>query len=381
VKRAIVVGAGFAGATAARLLAEKGYEVAVLERRGAAGGNSSETLRPNGIIAQRYGPHLFHTKNEAVFRFLSRFCAWRPHEHRVLGSIRGALVPIPFNFRSIELLFPPAESETLRSALRRYYPADARAPVLALMTHESDMVKKLGEFVMEYVFLRYTAKQWGIPPSQVDRSVLDRVPVVMGYRDTYFDDPIQMMPQEGFNALFANMLRHPGIRLELTLAERDGIRLDAEKGCVLWRGAPFDGPVICTGNVDALLDWRFGRLPYRAVRFEFEDLPLDSYQPAAVVNYPNDREFTRITEFKKITGQQAAGATCVLREYPTDSDRHEPCYPVENPANRALYDRYAREMRLYSNIVLCGRLAEYRYYNMDQAVASAMDKVGCATNL
>lgn len=361
----IVVGAGFSGAVVARQLAEAGRRVLVCEQRAQIGGNMYDALDENGVSVHWYGPHIFHTGSKEVVDYLGKFTDWVPYEHRVLGRIDGELVPIPFNFTSLEALFPPEKAAAIEARLAELFPGQRTASVMALQQSEDALVREFGAFVLEKVFLHYTAKQWGTPIEQVDRAVIDRVPVVLGYDDRYFQDQYQMMPARGFTPLFERLLDHPAITVRLNVA---ATHFDEET---------FGGDVIFTGALDALFDYRFGELPYRSLRLDFERLAVTQFQPAAVVNYPNEEKFTRITEFKQLAGQEIADATTILREYPLAYDPrgtvgNVPYYVIESPENRALYERYAALAATFPRLKLCGRLAEYRYYNMDAAVLRAL---------
>ncbi len=375
---AVIVGAGFSGAVTARLLAEKfGKQVLLLEQRRHIGGNMYEAADSQGIRSHQYGPHIFHTNLPSVFSFLQRFSSFFPYEHRVLGRIDGKLVPIPFNFTSLEQLYPAEQAAVLKEKLLAAYPGQGKISILDLLANSDPALHALGEYVYDRVFVHYTAKQWQQPIEEVDSSVINRVPVVLGYDGRYFQDAIQQMPSEGYTVLFQRMLEHPQIHVQLSCSALSRLTLQEETGRILLDGAPFSGPVVYTGAPDELLGCRFGPLPYRSLEFVFEQHAVTSYQPAAVVNYPNEEEFTRITESKKLTGQQAEGRTTILKEYPAPyqpgaSRGSLPYYPIPNKENQALYQRYRQALARFPSLHLCGRLAEYRYCNMDAAVASAM---------
>ena len=373
-RRAVVVGAGFAGAVTARELADHGYQVKILERRAQVGGNMYDYPR-DGVLTHLYGPHIFHTGNQKVFEYLSRFTRWVPYEHRVLGRIKGKYVPIPFNLRSMEELFPSEEAALLREKLTAAYPGQDRVSVLDLVHNPDPDIARLGEFVFENVFVHYTAKQWGMPVEQVDTSVINRVPAVLGYDDRYFRDPIQMMPEQGFTPLFEAMLDHENITVELDTDARSRLTL-TEDGKILLDGEAFTGPVIYTGQADELFGFRFGPLPYRTLDFAFETLEQDDFQGYGTVNYTVDEDFTRITEFKHLTGQAAPGVTTIVKEYSKayTGERGEiPYYAIINPENNALYAKYRAEADRFSNLHLLGRLAEYKYYNMDAIAGKALE--------
>ena len=346
----LIVGAGFSGAAIARVLAENGLRVRILEQRPHIGGNMYERTDENGVRSHVYGPHIFHTNSERVFAFLRRFSDFFPYEHRVLGRIDGKLVPIPFNFTSLETLFPAQQAKRLEERLLAAYPGGEKISILDLTSSGDGELRAFGDYVFDRVFVHYTAKQWQQPVEEVDASVINRVPVVLGYDDRYFGDKIQAMPADGYTALFGRMLDHPNIALELSC---DALgRLSLREGKLYLDGKEFPGPVVYTGAPDALLGYRFGPLPYRSLEFVFEQLELDSFQPAAVVNYPNEEDFTRITESKKLTGQVLPGRTTILREYPAAyapgaARGGIPYYPVPNEANRALYERYRGALAAY----------------------------------
>jgi UDP-galactopyranose mutase len=377
----IIAGCGFAGAACARVLAEGGKKVLVVEKRAHIAGNMYDCPDEHGILIHRYGPHIFHTSNTDVFAFLSRFSAFFPYEHRVLGKIDGSLVPIPFNFRSFDLLWDAKSAKNIESRLAAAFPGRAQVSVLDLLGSSDPDIRRAGQFVYKNVFENYTAKQWGTVPSRVDPSVINRVPVRLGYDDRYFSDPIQYMPSKGFTALFEKMLNHPNIKVELNTDALRRLSADPDIGRLLWDGEPFERTLIYTGPVDELFGCRYGRLPYRSLDLAFEHINKTHFQPASVVNYPNEEAFTRITEFKYLTGQKKDGSTTILREYPLDYDADSqrgniPYYPVMNQRSLALYEKYAALASRFGNLFLCGRLADYRYYNMDAAVAAAVSLAG-----
>lgn len=375
---AIVVGCGFSGAVCARKLAEeKGRRVLLLEKRSHIAGNMFDGKDTNGVVIHQYGPHIFHTHSRKVFDYLSRFTGFIPYEHRVLGHIDGKLVPIPFNFTSLEGLLGSEEAAAMEKKLTACFPGESKVSVLDLLSYEDAQIQAFGRLVFDKVFVNYTAKQWGVPAEQVDRSTINRVPVVLGRDDRYFSDPIQQMPEAGYTPLFEKLLNHENITLALSCDAVPRFAFDFETGVLSFDGARFDGPVVYTGAIDELFGWRFGPLPYRSLDLAFERLETTHFQPACVVNYPNEEAFTRITEFKYLLGQQIDGHTTILREYPLPYDRSAsrgniPYYPIANPENQRLYARYSDCAKPFSQLHFCGRLAEYRYYNMDAAVDRAL---------
>jgi UDP-galactopyranose mutase len=373
----LIIGCGFAGATAARILAESGKSVLLCEKRRHIAGNMYDFPDENGVLVHRFGPHIFHTQSSPVFEFLKQFSEFFPYEHKVLGKIEGKLVPIPFNFLSFDLLYEKAEAQSIKRLLLSTFPGREKVSVLDLTASDDSRIKAAGEYIYKNVFENYTAKQWGVAPEKVDKSVINRVPVKLGYDDRYFTDTYQFMPKDGFTKLFERLLNHPRITVELGCDALRRLRVDYDNGKLYWDNEVFDRPVIYTGAVDELFGCRFGRLPYRSIDLVFKRAEMTHFQPAAVVNYPNEEKFTRITEFKYLTGQQIEGTTTILREYPLDYNSKAergniPYYPVINPENLSLYEKYQNLSEKFSQLYLCGRLAQYKYYNMDAAVEAAM---------
>lgn len=374
----LVVGAGFAGAVIARREADQGKKVLIVEKRAQIGGNMYECFDKDGIRIHLFGPHIFHTNNEEVFSFLKQYSDFYPYEHKVIGKIDGKLVPIPFNFTSLEMLFEKEKADEIKEKLKTAYPNQEKISILDLIKNEDSTIKEFGEFVFEKVFVHYTAKQWGIPIEEVDKSTINRVPVVLGYDDRYFKDTIQYMPKEGFTKLFENMLDNENIDVILNKNIKEMLKLDFDTKKVYIDNEEFTGPIIFTGAVDELLDFKYGRLPYRSLNLVFETYPKTHYQTNSVVNYPNEEDFTRITEFKYLTNQEKENVTTILKEYPLKYDANnakclDPYYPIINEKNLEMYHHYKKELEQFSNIHLVGRLAEYKYYNMDAVIERALE--------
>jgi len=353
-----IIGAGFAGSTIAERLASAGHLVLVIDQRPHIGGNAYDESDAHGVLIHRYGPHIFHTNAQRVVDYLSRFTGWMPYEHRVLASVDGQLLPIPINQDTINRLYGLNLDETgVQTFLDR-----AREPRDPIKTSEDAVLNTVGRDLYEKFFRGYTRKQWGLDPSQLSAAVTARIPVRTSRDDRYFSDQFQIMPKDGYTAMFQRMLNHPNIRLELGtdfFAIRHRINAKA---------------IIYTGPIDAYFNNCFGPLPYRSLRFEHQHLPsLPQHQPVAVVNYPNDHAYTRITEFKHFTGQSHPG-TSIVREYPQAEG--DPYYPIPRPENEALYQRYKALAASEPNVFFVGRLAQYRYYNMDQVVAAALKTAG-----
>ena len=371
----LVIGAGFAGAVAARELTERGgRRVLVLERRDHIGGNAYDLPDQAGVLIHQYGPHIFHTSNRRVFDYLSRFTRWRDYQHRVVANVHGTEMPVPFNLTSLELAFGKEKAAALEQKLIAAYGAEKKVTILELRQNTDPDIAALADYVYENVFLHYTMKQWDQSPEEIDPNTTARVPVFLSRDDRYFQDPWQGMPLEGYTPLFRRMLDHPNITVELGVDARTRLTL-GERGIEL-DGAPFTGPVIYSGAVDELFDCRFGRLPYRTLEFRFETYPVDFWQSHGTVNYTVSEEWTRITEFKYLTGQELPGRTTIAKEIShayTGAPEETPYYAIISPENNALYQRYRALAAGYGNLHLLGRLAEYKYYNMDAIVARALE--------
>ena len=370
----LVIGSGYAGSVAAREMAERGgRRVLVLERRGHVGGNAYDCLDEHGILIHKYGPHIFHTSERRVFDYLSRFTGWRDYQHRVVANVHGRFLPVPFNLTSLHMAFPEEKAARLEDKLLSAYSANARVTILSLRENTDPELREVADYVYENVFVHYTMKQWGQLPEEIDPAPTARVPVLLSRDDRYFQDPYQGMPLEGYTPLFQRMLDHPRITVELGVDARE--RMALEDGVIRLDGEPFAGPVIYTGEVDELFSFRFGHLPYRTLDFDFETLEVDRFQPTATVNYTVSEDYTRITEYKQLTGQVVPGRTTIMKEYSrayTGSPGEIPYYAVISPENNALYGRYRDLAGGFSNLHLLGRLAEYKYYNMDAIALRAL---------
>ena len=371
----LIVGAGYAGSVAARELAERGrLRVLVLERRDHIGGNAYDCLDESGILIHRYGPHIFHTSDQRVYSYLSRFTQWRDYQHRVLANVYGRYMPVPFNLSSLHMAFPGEKGTRLEEKLLSAYGEGARVTILSLREASDPEIREVADYVYEHVFVHYTMKQWGQTPEEIDPNTTARVPVFLSRDDRYFQDAYQGMPLEGYTPLFEKLLDHPGIAVELGT---DALkRLDLSGDRVRVDGEVFEGPVIYTGQADELFGFQFGPLPYRTLDFRFETLPRDDFQGYGTVNYTVDEDYTRITEFKHMTGQVKPGVTTIVKEYSrsyTGAPEETPYYAIINPENNALYARYQEAAGRFSNLHLLGRLAEYKYYNMDAIVARALE--------
>jgi UDP-galactopyranose mutase len=350
----LIVGAGFAGSVLAeRLASGSNKKVLIVDRRSHVGGNAYDHYDDAGLLVHRYGPHIFHTNSRKVFEYLSRFTEWRAYEHRVLASVDGQLVPLPINLDTINTLY----GLKLTSQELEAFFASVAEPCKRLLTSEDVVVSKIGRELYEKFFRNYTRKQWGLDPSELDASVIARVPVRTNRDCRYFSDTYQAMPLHGYTRLFEKLLHHPNIKVMLNTDYReikDEISYDQ---------------MIYTGPVDEFFDLRYGKLPYRSLSFKHNNFPTSVYQPGAVVNYPNEHLYTRVTEFKYLTGQQHSH-TSVVYEFPQSEG--DPYYPVPRPENNEIYKKYKVLAESTPNVHFVGRLATYKYYNMDQVVAQAL---------
>jgi len=350
----LIVGAGFAGSVLAERLARVlDKKVLILDKRQHIGGNAFDCHDDDGILIHKYGPHIFHTNSTHVFEYLSQFTAWRPYQHRVLASVDGQLLPIPINLDTINRLY----GMSLNSFELADFFASVAEPRPEIQTSEDVVVSKVGRGLYEKFFKHYTKKQWGLDPSELDASVIARVPTRTNRDDRYFTDRYQAMPLHGFTRMFERLLSHPNIKIMLNTDYREVSDLLAYR------------EVIYTGPIDEFFDYRYGKLPYRSIDFRFETLGVERAQSVAVINYPNDNAYTRVTEFKHMTGQ-VHSRTSLVYEYPCDEG--DPYYPVPRPENAELYRRYKALADAAPGVHFVGRLGTYKYYNMDQVVAQSL---------
>ncbi len=349
----LIVGAGFAGSVLAERLASVGKRVLIVDRRPHIGGNAYDCYDDAGVLIHPYGPHIFHTNSQAVFEYLSRFTEWRPYQHRVLASVDGQLLPIPINLDTVNKLY----GLNLTSFQVEEFFASVAEKVDEVRTSEDVVVGKVGRDLYNKFFRGYTRKQWGLEPSELDASVTARVPTRTNRDDRYFSDTFQAMPLHGYTRMFQNMLRSPHIKVMLNTDYREVRDFIPHRH------------LIYTGPVDAFFDFRYGKLPYRSLEFRHETHDTGQLLPVGTVNHPNDYAFTRVSEFKHITGQRHH-QTSVVYEYPQAEG--DPYYPVPRPENAELYKRYEALAEAEQDVTFVGRLATYRYYNMDQVVAQAL---------
>jgi UDP-galactopyranose mutase len=354
----LIVGAGFAGSVLAERLANgSNKKVLICDLRSHIGGNAYDFYNDAGILIHKYGPHIFHTNSKDVFDYLSRFTEWREYQHRVLANVDGMLLPIPINLDTINKLYG---LNLTAFDVEEFFEKIAE-PVEHIKTSEDVVVSKVGRELYEKFFRNYTRKQWGLDPSELDASVTARVPTRTNRDDRYFTDTYQAMPKNGYTRMFETMLAHPNIKVMLNCDYREIIN-----------EIPFR-EMIYTGPVDSFFNYRYGKLPYRSLEFKHETHDAEQFQPAPVVNYPNEQAYTRITEFKYLTGQEHK-KTSIVYEYPQAEG--DPYYPIPRPENAEIYAKYKALADSRPDVHFVGRLATYKYYNMDQIVAQALTVYG-----
>jgi UDP-galactopyranose mutase len=350
----LIVGAGFAGSVLAeRLATQENKKVLIIDKREHIGGNAYDYYNNDGILIHKYGPHIFHTNSKEIFEYLGQFTPWRPYEHKVLASVDGQLVPIPINLNTINALY----GLNLCSADVENFFAERAEKIDRVKTSEDVVVGKVGRELYEKFFRGYTRKMWDLDPSELDSSVTARVPTRTNRDDRYFTDTYQAMPLYGYTYMFQNMLSHKNIKVMLNTDYKEIIDI-----------IPFKN-LIFTGPVDEYFNYCYGKLPYRSLEFKFETIDKEVFQPTGTVNYPNEQLYTRITDFKYLTGQ-VHPKTAVVYEFPKAEG--DPYYPVPRPENAELYKKYQQLASTIKNTYFVGRLATYKYYNMDQVVAQAL---------
>ncbi len=350
----LIVGAGFAGSVLAERLANVSEKkVLIVDQRDHIGGNAYDYFNKDGILIHKYGPHIFHTNSKKVFDYLSQFTTWRPYEHRVLASVDGQLVPMPINLNTINQLYSLNLSSHELEAFFKL-----RAEKLSrIVTSEDVVVSKVGRELYEKFFRGYTRKHWDLDPSELDASVSARVPTRTNRDDRYFTDTYQSMPAQGYSRMFQKMLSHPNIKIMLNTDYKEIVDVIPYKS------------MIYTGPIDSYFNYCYGRLPYRSIEFRFETLDMECFQSTGTINYPNEHPYTRITEFKYLTGQKHH-KTSIVYEYPQAEG--DPYYPIPRPENAEIYKKYQSLANTMTNTYFTGRLATYKYYNMDQVVAQSL---------
>lgn len=376
-EKIVVVGAGFSGSIIARKIAEMGYKVTIIERRDHIGGNAYDEYDENGILIQRYGPHFINTNNYKVIEFLEQYGELIPYDVRLLSYIDGNYVRLPFNFRTLQQLVGAKNSESLLAKMRQEFAGRDRVPIFELINSQDGDIRGYGELLFEKAYRTYTAKQWGIPPESIDKSVIERVPMAMNFDERYLNKDFQYLPLKGFTNIFSNILDHDNIEVRLKTDAFKNLALDNVNHCVFYE----EEPVTClvfTGAIDELFNIKYGRLPYRSLRMEYDYFPQKKVLPCEIISYPQASGYTRKTEYKQFTfGIDEIDTTVVVTEFPLEYDPYSkdaniPYYPVLTDESNMIYKKYMEEVKKYKSIFLCGRLAEFKYYNMDVCIEHSL---------
>ncbi|MCR0384027.1 UDP-galactopyranose mutase [[Clostridium] innocuum] len=377
-KNIIVVGAGFSGSIIARRIAEDmNQKVRVIEKRNHNGGNAYDEYDENGILIQKYGPHYLNTNNYNVIKFLKQYANLYPHDAKLLSYIDGEYIQLPFNFKTMQQLVGYENSEILLKKMREYFRGRDRVPIFEILQCEDKDISNYGNLLFEKAFKTYTAKQWGVNPDEIDRSVIDRVPMAMNFDERYLNKDFQYLVKEGFTSIFDNMLDHENIEVINNTNAMNFIILE-ENHRISFNGDQID-LLIYTGAIDELFGYKYGTLPYRSLDIHYDYYDVESKLPCEIISYPQAEGYTRSTEYKKITLNCDAKKTIVATEYPCEYNPNDPksnipYYPTLTKASQELYRLYLHEAEKYGNIILCGRLAEFKYYNMDVCIEHALEK-------
>lgn len=369
----LVVGCGLTGSVIARHLAEHGKKVLIWERRDHIGGNMYDHRDENGIMVHQYGPHVFHTYTKELMDYMQSYAEWVDFPITCQVYMLDKFTPSPFNYKTIDDYYSEEDARELKADLAREYPGRTKATIVELLESKSPRIKEYADFLFKHDYSLYTAKQWGLEPSQIDPSVLKRVPVLFSYKDGYFDDTWQKVPKDGYTAWFEQLLDHPNISVSLNVEALEHLKIEGRR--ILLDGIPFEKPLIYTGALDELMNQKYGALPYRSLRFEWKTENKDHYQGAALVAYPEAEGYTRITEYSHFPQNEKHNVTSLAYEYPvtyTSGKQVEPYYPILNEKSICAHNRYVEEAAKIPNLICCGRLADFKYYNMDQALERAL---------
>lgn len=373
----IIVGAGLAGGILARKLAQNDKKkILIVERRNHIAGNIFDFVDEHGVKIQKYGPHVLHTNSEEVYDYICQFCTPIAYRTKCEAVIDGISTPSPFNFKTIDQFYGEKEATSLKKKLLEYYDNRLSVTVVEMLESEDDDIRKFAEFLFDKDYKLYTAKQWNLQPEEIDPSILKRVPIILSYGDTYFYDKYEFMPKDGFVELYKNIVNYPGIDIQLNIEALEHITVDEVAGKIKWDGEVVN--LIYTGAIDELFNYKFGILPYRSLYFEYKSINQDSYQNAAIVAYPQVEGYTRITEYTKMPFQKCNCWTNIVYEYPVAYEKNaeignEPYYPVLTQSSMETFDKYKKYADIFSNLILCGRLADFKYYNMDQVILRTLE--------
>ncbi len=369
----LVVGCGLSGATVARVLAEKGYHVKIQERRNHIGGNMYDYVDKHNILVHKYGPHTFHTNDKVLFDFMNKYSDWEEYKLTCGAEINGICTPTPFNYQTIDDFYSDEKAEKLKKRLENAFPNRTTITVVEALNCADNIVKEYAQFLFDNDYSLYTSKQWGVSPSEIDVSVLKRVPIRLGYETGYFEDKYQVMPKTSYTDFFVSILDNRNIKVELNVDALDYIVLNSDNKLII-DNKTFDGAIVYTGALDALFGYKYGQLPYRSLKFVWNNEKIKSKQDMPVVAYPQEEGFTRIVEYNKLPVQVTESTTYAV-EYPLQYDpkkNQEPYYPVLTSKSKEQYKKYLSLSKGTDNLFLCGRLADFKYYNMDQALKKAL---------
>lgn len=369
----LVIGCGLTGSVIARQLAERGKQVEIWERRDHIGGNMYDYIDSHGFLVQKYGPHAFHTNERKLYDYVCRFEQWQPYRLNCGAVWDGKYTPTPFNFTTIDTFYTVKDAINLKAKMELAFQGRKTATVVEVLKHPDADIRAYAEYLFVNDYAPYTAKQWGVATSEIDVSVLKRVPLRFSYEEGYYDDLYQILPEHSFTCFFQNLLDHPNIQIRLG-ADMPAY-LSLKKNQLVCGEVPITIPVVYTGALDELFGCVYGHLPYRSLRFEWRYEEMESLQEAPVVAYPQESGYTRITEYKKLPVQHRPGTSYAI-EYPIpyqQGENQEPYYPVLTAASQSQYQRYKALAEQIPNLICCGRLADFKYYNMDQALEHALE--------
>lgn len=372
-KQALVVGCGLSGAVIARELAENGYKVKILEKRSHIGGNMYDYVDEHGILVHKYGPHTFHTKKKVLYDYMCKYAEWDEYHLTCGAEIDGITTPTPFNYKTIDDFYSKDHATLIKKEIEKTFPGQDYATVVEALNTKNKTVAGYAQFLFEKDYSLYSAKQWGCKPSEIDPSILKRVPLRFNYNEGYFDDEYQVMPRKSFTTFFENILNHKNILVELNVDALNCLKIRA--GHTYVDDELVDYPIVYSGPLDELFDCRYGKLPYRSLRFEWRYEEKDSFQKYPVVAYPQAKDYVRIIEYKKLPIQDVKGTTYEV-EYSLPykkGETFEPYYPLLNEESQLYYQKYVRLAGNVKNLYICGRLGDFKYYNMDQALEKALE--------